>query len=323
MSDITFPATDDLCSRLAFGTGRLGRGDLANVEATIRAAYEEGIRHFDSSVGYDNAVPHAALARLLRDVPEDDVFISTKIGHFRPTFPGFRELYRNADVLWGMVHECHRMLLGRIDLLQIHEADTRFWWDPDAREEKPTFMAPDADYDFANAAVTRVIARAKAEGVCRYVGATGNSARELAHAVEHLDVDTVMCAYNLDPVLRGATTHVAPVARKRGLLFMAAGVLQGGAYREPLDPPARLTRVPEASERFARFHRIQQDAGLSAVELLLRWALSVEEVDRWVLGASRPEQVKQTMGILRKGPLPADLLEALDDLALPEASNLP
>ena len=323
MSEITFPSTDDLCSRLAFGTGRLGRGDLANVEATIRTAYDLGIRHFDSAVGYDNAVPHAALARLLRDVPEDDVFISTKIGHFRPTFPDYRELYRNADVLWGMVHECHRMLLGRIDLLQIHEADTRFWWDPDAREEKPTFMAPDADYDFANAAVTRVIARAKGEGVCRYVGATGNSSAPLGRAVEHLDVDTVMCAYNLDPIFRGAVTHVAPVARRRGLLFMAAGVLQGGAYREPMNPPERLTRHPAARERLARFHGIQQDAGLSAVELLLRWSLSVAEVDRWVLGASRPEQVEQTMSILRKGALPADLLEALDDLALPEADNRP
>lgn len=323
MSTITFPTTDDLCARLAFGTGRLYAGDLANVEATIRTAYEEGIRHFDSSVGYDNAVPHAAIARLLRDVPADDVFISTKIGHVRPTFPGFRDLYRNEDALWGMVHECHRMLLGHIDLLQIHEADTRFWWDPHTRDEKPTFMAPDADYDYANAAVTRVIARAKSEGVCRYVGATGNSSRQLAHAVEHLDVDTVMCAYNSDPIFRGAVTHVGPVARKHGLLFMAAGVLQGGAYREPLDLPKRLTRHPDARDRFARFHRIQQDAGLSAVELLLRWALSVDEVDRWVLGASRPEQVKQTMGILRKGPLPADLLEALNGLALPEASNLP
>jgi D-threo-aldose 1-dehydrogenase len=323
MSDISFPATDELCSRLAFGTGRLGRGDLANVEATIRTAYDLGIRHFDSSVGYDNSVPHAALARLLRDVPRDDVFISTKIGHFRPSFPGYRDLYRNADVLWGVVHECYRMLLGRIDLLQIHEADLRFWWDPDAPDSNPCYLEPGTEYDVAGSAVSSVIARAKSEGVCRYTGATGNSSGPLARAVANLDVDTVMCAYNLDPIFRGALRSVAPVARDRDLLFMAAGVLQGGAYRDPLNPPERLTRSPQARDAFSRFHRIQEQAGLSAVELLLRWSLSVDGVDRWILGASRPEQVEQTMGMLRKGPLPEDLTRALNELALPDEDGRP
>jgi hypothetical protein len=45
--------------------------------------------------------------------------------------------------------------------------------------------------------------------------------------------------------------------------------------------------------------------------------LSVESVDRWILGASRPSQIEETMTILRKGPLPADLQTALDDLAVP------
>ena len=317
MAAIEFPSTDDLCSRFAFGTGRLYKRDLANVEATIRTAYDLGIRHFDSSVGYDNAVPHAALARLLRDVPENDVFISTKIGHFRASFPGYREVYRNADALWGVVHECHRMLLGRIDLLQIHEADLRYWWEPDAPESGLPYLIPEVEYDFAGSAVAAVMARAKAEGVARYTGATGNSSAPLARAVRHLDLDTVMCAYNLDPIFRGTVDFVAPVARDRGLLLMAAGVLQGGAYRDPIDLPERLTRIAGIPERFADFHRVQEQSGVPVVELLLRWSLSVEGVDRWVLGASHPEQVEQMMAALRKGALPGDLQEALDSLAIP------
>lgn len=317
MPTIEFPHTDDLCSRLAFGTGRLHARDLANVEATIRTAYDLGIRHFDSSVGYDNSVPHAALARLLRDVPETDVFISTKIGHFRPSFPGYRELYRNTDALWGVVHECHRMLLGRIDLLQIHEADLRFWWDPDAPDSSPCYLKPNAEYDFAGSPVTAVMARAKSEGVCRYTGATGNSSGPLARAVGNLNVDTVMCAYNLDPIFRGTVEFVAPAARADDMLLMAAGVLQGGAYREPLDLAQRLSRIEGVPERFAEFHRVQEQSGIPVVELLLRWSLAVEGVDRWILGASHPEQVVQTMSALRKGRLPNDLQEALDALAIP------
>ena len=317
MAEIIFPKTDKLCSRLAFGTGRLHRGDLANVEATIRRAYDVGIRHFDSSVAYDSGVAHAGLARLLRDVPEGDVFVSTKIGHFGRTFPGYRELYRNAEALWGVVHECHRLLLGRIDLLQIHEADLRFWWDPDAPDEPLCFI--EADYDFEAAPVTEVMSRARRLGVCRYTGVTGNSAAPLARAARALAIDSVMCAYNLDPLFRGTLEFVAPVCRERGLLLLAAGVLQGGAYRDPLHPPDRIARVEGARERLAEFHEIQEQSGLPAVELLLRWSLSVPAVDRWVLGASRAEQVDHTMASLRTGPLPVDLHSALDVLALPDS----
>ena len=63
--------------------------------------------------------------------------------------------------------------------------------------------------------------------------------------------------------------------------------------------------------------RIEKESGLPALELLLRWALSVDGVDRWVLGASRPEEIEETMAILRRGPLSADLQSALDNLAAP------
>lgn len=315
--EIDFPRTDDLCSRLAFGTGRLHAHDLANVEATIRRAYDLGIRHFDSSVGYDHSVPHAALARLLRDVPERDIFISTKIGHFRPTFPQYRDLYRNADAIWGVVHECHRMLLGRIDLLQIHEADLRFWWDPHAPDTHTPYLEPEVEYDFAQAPVTRVMARAKSTGVCRYTGVTGNSATPLARVIGHIELDTIMCAYNLDPIFRGTMEFVAPAARACGLHLMAAGVLQGGSYLHPKNLPPYLARIANVPEKFRDFHRVQTQSGLSAVALLLRWSLSIEEVDRWVLGASRPEQIEQTMAILRQGPLESDLQDELDRLAIP------
>jgi hypothetical protein len=37
--------------------------------------------------------------------------------------------------------------------------------------------------------------------------------------------------------------------------------------------------------------RIEKESGMRVVELLLRWSLSVEGVDRWVLGAESPEQI--------------------------------
>ncbi len=314
---IEFPKTDELCSRLAFGTGRLFAGDLANLEATVRRAYDLGIRHFDSSVGYDSAAPHAALARLIRDVSSDNLFISTKIGHIETTFPHYKTIYRNPDALWGIVHECHRMLHGKIDLLQIHEADLRFWWDPRAPDDRHCFILPESTYDFANAPAYEVVRNAKSTGVCRYIGITGNSSRPLSRVADGLEIDSVMCAYNLDPILRGTLDHVAPVAGHRRLLLMAAGLLQSGAYAHPTRLPRHLTGSAPLTGAFQAYHLLQQESGLPAVELVCRWSLSVESVDKWVIGASRPEQIDEVMTALRNGPLPSDIRSALGRLALP------
>jgi D-threo-aldose 1-dehydrogenase len=317
MVPMTFPTTDDVCSRVALGTGRLHQRDLANMEATIRRAYDLGIRHFDSSVGYDNAAPHAALSRLIRDVPADDIFISTKIGHISPSFPDYRSLYRNRDALLGVVHECHRMLLGKIDLLQIHEADLRFWWDDGAPNDRHCFILPGREYDFRGAPVYDVVRYAKSNGVCRYVGITGNSSVPLSRVAAALRVDTVMCAYNMDPVFRGTVDTVAPIARRRGQFLMAAGVLQRGHFRDPDRLPDPMAKFDHVRSAFSRFGAIQRSVGLPAIELVSRWAFSIVAADKIVVGASNPDQLEELIGFFRKGPLPDDVLSALDGLALP------
>ncbi len=315
---IDFPVTGDpLCDRLGFGTGRLARGSLANAEATIRFAYDLGIRYFDSSIAYDHGAAHGALGRLVRNVPADDLFISTKIGLFAETYPGCLELYRDAGALRGVVHECYRSLHGKVDLLQIHEADSIVWWDDHPGAYDEDYITPVTRVIPGDAPVMDVLLEAKRLGVCTSIGVTAVTARPLAETVRHLPVDSVMCAYNLDPVFRGALEHVLPAARERGASLLAAGVLQGGAYISRDNVDARLLDWPAIPERLNALGRIAAESGLAIVELLLRWALSVNGVDRWVLGAENPEQLEETIGILRRGPLPRDLQAALDELAVP------
>jgi D-threo-aldose 1-dehydrogenase len=320
---IDFPMTGDaLCDRLAFGTGRLFKSDLANGEATLRRAYDLGIRHFDSSIAYGAGAGQVMLARLIGQVPADDLFVSTKIGYFRDGFPGARELYGDRGALWAMIHECYRVLRGKIDLLQVHEADLTYWWGDTTVHERLRYVSPVSECIPGSAPVADVLQEAKERGVCSAVGVTGNSARPLAEVVRRVPVDSVMCAYNLDPIYRGTLEHVAPAARERGAAVLAAGVLQGGEYRslEAMSPRIKGKRgIPEKMTAFAK---IQAESGIDAVELLYRWSLSVDGVDRWIFGASSPDQVDRTMDALRKGPLPDDLQSALNALAIPGIENL-
>ena len=318
MSTIAIPDhRDPLLSRLAFGVGRLHKHDIGTAYRTVRRAYDLGIRHFDASVYYGHGVGHAILGRLIQEVDDPGrLYVSTKIGHFVEGFPGARDLYRNYDALWGLVHECYRMLHGRIDLLQIHEADLAWWW-LDEATPGTRFLPPDASCDFAGAPVMRIMERARETGICRHIGVTGNTSTVLSRVASNVDVDTVMCAYNLDPIFRGVEENILPVAHDRGLAVLSAGVLQGGAFVRPHDLQRWYRNDERIVARFERFASIQEESGVSAVELVLRWMLQVPGIDLWVLGASHPDQVEETMEALRKGPLPRDLQNALDELSLP------
>ena len=68
---------------------------------------------------------------------------------------------------------------------------------------------------------------------------------------------------------------------------------------------------------FSAFGAVQSKSGIPAIELVFRWALSVEGVDKLVIGASRPEQIEETMEMFRRGPLSADVQAELDRLAIP------
>ena len=312
---IQLPVTgDDVCDRLAFGTARFGRGTLANMESTLERAYDLGIRHFDTSILYDGGAAHAGVGRLIRKHP-DDIYISTKIGHFVNTFPDFLRLYRNPETLWGLIHEIYRVLGGRIDLLQIHGADRVDWWE-DEPEGARQFIAADADYDYEGSPIAEIIYRACEKGVCSNVGLTGNSAARLSKVVRSMKVDSVLCAYNQDPIFRGSSEHIIPAARERGLTVLLAGVFQAGLYRDTGKLNEQWQDLPGVPERIEAFDRIRDESGLGSIELLLRWMLSVPGADRWILGASSPEQIEQSIGYLRKGPLSADIQGALDGLGV-------
>ncbi len=49
-------------------------------------------------------------------------------------------------------------------------------------------------------------------------------------------------------------------------------------------------------------------------ELALRWTAHRDVVDSLLLGGSRAEQLQQNLEALAAGPLPADVLEACDEV---------
>src|SRR4051812_17430588 len=73
-------------TRLGFGTAPLGNFQRAlrepEAEAVVTAAWDAGMRFFDTAPLYGHGLSELRLGRVLKDKPRGDYLISTKVGRY-------------------------------------------------------------------------------------------------------------------------------------------------------------------------------------------------------------------------------------------------
>ncbi|GMA24195.1 hypothetical protein GCM10025864_19540 [Luteimicrobium album] len=176
------------------------------------------------------------------------------------------------------------------------------------------------------------VAGLQADGLVGELGVSNFAAWQIAR-VEQV-CDQVGCArpvlaqqvYNL--LARRIEDEYAGFARESGLATVVYNPLAGGLLVAPLgaDGPggsrfstsrlATMYRGRYLTEPMVRAVRglaeLAADAGLSRVELALRWVDGQEVTTGVLLGASRPEQLGESLDALARGPLPQDVLDRCD-----------
>lgn len=187
------------------------------LQRLIAAAFDGGVRHFDTAPFYGEA--EARLGRALSALGAGAVFISTKTGTRRSgarLTKDFSETGMRADV------EQSRRTLGReaLDLLYLHGPS-----------------APQIDAAFP------VLEALKAEGKIRAFGVCGEGA-PLAHALDR-GADAIMGAYSF---LDRRHEALFRQARAAGVMTVAITPLAQGALAPPRGAPA----LPSDYWRLAR-----------------------------------------------------------------------
>jgi L-galactose dehydrogenase len=303
--------TGEMCTGISFGTNFPGFAGFDRSLETIRHAIETGIRYFDTSVMYQSGASQAILGAALADRTEKP-FVATKIGFFKEA-----RYFRSIEALHVQFRECLRLLRrDSVDLLQIHEADWNNWWQDRSDVRPCELFDPEGDFDFANAPVIQFLREAKAGGLCRYIGITGNNARHLGRLIRELEgLDSVLVAYNYMPINVTAREHVIPFAKTKGMAIVVAGLF------------TFLTSIPKgwrtegtyfgkrADQQLAKLQQLQKDCGIPMIELVLRFVAADERVSSLLFGACHPAEIDQNVASFARGPLPADVHQAVEAIA--------
>lgn len=293
------------------GGGFPGFAGFDRSVATVRHALELGIRYFDTSVMYRSGASQLILGEALGGATPRH-FLATKVGYFKEA-----RHFRSVEALHVQLRENLRLLRrDSVDLLQVHEADWDNWW-ADRSEVGPCRLYDlEGSFDFANAPVIQFLREAKARGLCRYIGITGNHARHLGRLIRELDgLDSVLEAYNYTPLNVSAREHVLPAAAAKGVAVLVAGLFTF-VFTLPKGWATEGSYLgPRSDEQLAMLQQLQRACGIPMTELAIRFVAADERISTVLVGACHPAEIEQNVASIRLGRLPADVHEAVEDIA--------
>lgn len=252
---------------LSFGAAALGNlfapvTDEA-AAAAVDAAWDTGIRYFDTAPPYGLGLSERRLGNALRGRARDTYTLSTKVGRLleeadggdgAPDTGGFavpvthRRVWDfSGDGVRRSVEDSLRRLgLDRIDVVYLH--------DPDDHAEQAFREGYPA------------LERLRAEGTVRAIGAGMNQAEMLTRFIRDTDVDAVLCAGRYTLLDQRAAGELLPEATARGKSVVVGGVFNSGLLADPR-PGATYDYVPAPMDLLDRALRVKAVAERHGVPL--------------------------------------------------------
>lgn len=268
-------------------------------EQAVAAAYDAGINYVDTAPGYGNSEEVLGQAFAKHGQP---AVLSTKLGGRPKPFEP-----RNADHLRSSVDESLR-LLGRdvIDLLLIHEPDRpgQFdWW---------------TDHEAVQGPVLDVLDELKRQGKIRFTGLGGTTVTQMTHIVRTGRFDVLLTAFNYSLLFREAENQLIPAAVEQRMGIIVGSPLQQGVFAQRHDEAVRrgarwLARPRQ--EQLLELYALCDELDMPLPELAMRFVISNPHVATVLTGSKSPEELRLNVEAIERGPLPADVLRRLDEIA--------
>jgi aryl-alcohol dehydrogenase-like predicted oxidoreductase len=282
-------------SEIAYGNW-ITHGSQVEEEAArtcVAAALDEGVTSFDTADAYAGTKAEEVLGRALHGVRRESVEIFTKL--YWPVGPGANDSGLSRKHIMESAHgSLRRLQTDYVDLYQAHRYD----------HETPLEETLRAFDDLVR------------QGKVLYVGVSEWRAEEIAAALRiagEMGFDRIVSnqpQYNM--LWRVIEAEVLPLCEKEGIgqiVFspIAQGVLTG-KYLPGSAAPAGSRATDAGGSRFiqrlltddvlARVQRLRpiaEEAGLTLAQLAVAWTLQNPGVSAAIVGATRPEQVRENV----------------------------
>jgi D-threo-aldose 1-dehydrogenase len=305
-------------SELGLGTAPLGelfdRVDDGEAAAMIEAAWDGGVRYFDTSPWYGRGLAEHRLGRALYRKPREDLVISSKIGRIlrRPHKSGpindqwiggldFETVfdYGYDGVMRSFEDSLQRLGMNRIDLLLIHDLDA---WN----HTHPAKL--DAYFNQLFLSGWRALAELRDQGVIKGIGAGFNMRESIPRFLDLFDIDFFLLAMRYTLLEQEVLDDEFPRCEERGVGIVVGGGYNSGILATGAVPGAMYNYEPAGPAILDRVGRIETVCKRWNVPLpaaALQFPLAHPIVASIIPGAITRTQVERNVAAFRH-PIPPE-----------------
>jgi D-threo-aldose 1-dehydrogenase len=306
-------------TELGFGAASIG--NLYKVvpdedaAAAVEAAWERGVRYFDTAPHYGLGLSERRMGAVLRACPREQYTLSTKVGRLivaNPAGKGQRDLdngfdvpatlrrqwdFTGAGVRRSLDESLERLGLDRIDVVLIH--------DPEESDQ------PERALTEGYAALHEL----RSAGVIGAVGVGSKQVQILQRFVAETELDTIMLAGRYTLLEQPALDELLPACEKHGVSVLNVGVFNSGLLARDWpenDGHYEYGTAPRVLvERARRIAAVCREHGTTLPHAALVFAGAHPTVASVVVGAGRPAHMRRNADLADAPQPPAALWEDL------------
>lgn len=295
---------------------------------TVAAAWDAGVRYFDTAPLYGHGLSERRLGEALRAHPRPSFVLSTKVGRvLEPRDPSAMERgayvevpplqpvfdYTADGVRRSVEASLERLGLPRVDILLIHDVGP---YTHGAEGGERTYRE-------AMAGAYPALDRLRREGAVRAIGLGVNEWRIAQRCVEGADLDCVLLAGRYTLLEQEPLDTFLPLCERRGVGVVIGGPFNSGILAAGDVPGATYDYAPAPEAVRARTRRLDAVCRRHGVPLgaaALQFPLGHPAVATVIPGARSAGEVRRNVELLG-WPIPAALWDDLrhEGLLRPDA----
>ncbi len=297
-------------TRLGFGAASLGNlyraVDDATARATAVAAWDAGLRYFDTAPYYGFGLSERRVGDVLRAHP-DEYVLSTKVGRlivpcakaedkhgfcspmpFAPVYD-----YSYDGIMRSFEDSLQRLGLSRIDIIYMHDIGRVTHG---KRHEELFAIAMDGGY--------KAMHRLREQGLVRAIGLGVNEYEVCEQAMAYGDFDCFLLAGRYTLLEQGALDSFFPACAKKGVSIVIGGPYNSGILAVGTKSKQAMTYnyASAPAEIIQKAQRIEQICDRHKVPLAaaaLQFPLGHPVVASVIPGLGNPERVTKTVELMQ------------------------
>jgi len=298
-------------TEFSFGTAALGglyRACPRDVAmATLQAAWDEGLRYFDTAPWYGFGLAERVTGDFLRDKPKSDYVLSSKVGRIMFPVPddkvpsyGYvdplpfdvRYDYSYDGIMRSVELSHARLGLNRIDMLYVHDIGVY----THGAERNAFHMRQFFDSGL------KALQELKSSGAIKAFGLGVNEIPVCLEVLRETDLDCILLAGRYTLLDRSAVAELLPLCAAKGTSLVVGGVFNSGILATGPVEGAHFDYMPATADiagKVGAMMEIAKSHGVPLAAPALQFPLEHPAVASVLIGTAKPESLHRNMALAR------------------------